>query len=244
MIFFCIQFVSYRIDSSPQRHGQGYHNLLGDHTRALGAKFDIMDPDPERNPFAKTEIIDSPLTYKGRKEAVLQRPVASALNPELVVVSPLHRAVQTALLSFADHYQNGIPFIAHEGCREQLGVLTCNKAHPISQTVADFPQIDFSLITAGEEDSLFDHHQKEAPVDEANRAYDFLTEFLMKREESEVAVVCHSAWLFSVTNAVLDCGDDDSLISWFGTGEIRSLQISFHAQDEVETETEGYRNKL
>ena len=156
------------------------------------------------------------------------------LKPELVVVSPLHRAVQTALISFADHYHDGVPFLAHEGCREQLGLLTCNKALPISQTMADFPQIDFGLVTAGEEDSLWKPHRREEPVDEANRAYEFLTEFLMKRQENELAVVCHSAWLFSVCNAVIDCGEDESLESWFGTGEIRSLRVSFHRQTEEE----------
>jgi len=228
------QTLSYHLKKTRQRHGQGYHNLLGDHTKALGKEFSIDDPNPECNPFVKPEIQDSPLTHKGRQEAAHQRTKASVLKPELVVVSPLHRAVQTALISFADHYHDGVPFLAHEGCREQLGLLTCNKALPISQTMADFPQIDFGLVTAGEEDSLWKPHRREEPVDEANRAYEFLTEFLMKRQENELAVVCHSAWLFSVCNAVIDCGEDESLESWFGTGEIRSLRVSFHRQTEEE----------
>jgi len=216
-----------------QRHGQGYHNLLGDLTRAMGVDFDIDDKDPAINPFVKPEIQDSPLTHKGRQEAASQRSGAAMLNPEVIIVSPLHRAVQTALISFADHLNNDVPFVAHEGCREQLGLLTCNKAMPISQTISDFPQIDFSLCTAGEEDSLWNKNPlvREDPVDEANRAYEFLTEFLMKRPEKELAVVCHSAWLFSVCNAVIDCGGDDSLESWFGTGEIRSLRMSFHKEE-------------
>lgn len=213
-----------------QRHGQGYHNLLGDHTKALGQKFDIDDPNPDINPFVKPEIQDSPLTHKGRQEAALQRPTASQLKPEVVIVSPLHRAIQTALITFADHYDDGVPFVAHEGCREQLGLLTCNKALPLSQTVADFPQVNFDLMTAEEEDHLWKPHAREEPVAEANRAYGFLTEFLMKREEKELAVVCHSAWLFSVLNTVVDCGKDESLESWFGTGEIRSLEVSFYEQ--------------
>jgi broad specificity phosphatase PhoE len=215
-----------------QRHGQGYHNLLGDVTRAFGKDFHIDDPDPDINPFVKPEIQDSPLTHKGRQEAAAQRKSAAMLNPEVVIVSPLHRAVQTALISFADHRQNGIPFVAHEGCREQLGLLTCNKAMPISQTIADFPQVNFELCTAGEEDSLWNRNPevREDPISEANRAYEFLTNFLMRRPEKEIAVVCHSAWLFSVCNAVIDCGGDESIESWFGTGEIRSLRISYHKQ--------------
>lgn len=213
-----------------QRHGQGYHNLLGDHTRALGNDFNIDDLDPMTNPFVKPEIRDSPLTHKGRQEAAAARADAARLTPEVVVVSPLHRAIQTALISFADHYREGVPFVAHEGCREQLGLLTCNRALPLSQTVFEFPQVDFGLCAAGEEDALWQAGAREHPVDEANRAYAFLTEFLMRRPEKEVAVVCHSAWLFSVCNVVVDCGDDDFLESWFGTGEIRSVEMSFYKQ--------------
>ena len=215
-----------------QRHGQGYHNLLGDVNRAFGNDLDIDDPNPQTNPFVKPEIQDSPLTHKGRQEALAQKSAASKLSPQVVIVSPLHRAVLTALISFGDHYENGIPFIAHEGCREQLGLLTCNKAMPISQTILDFPQVDFGLITHGEEDTLWmkNPNVREPPVEEANRAYDFLTEFLMNREERELAVVCHSAYLFSVLNCVVDCGGDDSLESWFGTGEIRSMRVSFYKQ--------------
>jgi len=213
-----------------QRHGQGYHNLLGDIYRQGGNSVEIDDPNPETNPFVKPEIQDSPLTMKGRQEAAAKRDEASTLTPEIVVVSPLQRAVQTALLSFQDHYQSNIPFIAHQGCREQLGLLTCNKALPLSQAKAEFPQIDFSLITHGEDDSLWNKHPtiRELPLDEADRAYNFLTEFIMNREEKELAVVCHSAWLFSVCNAVIDCDGDESLESWFGTGEIRSMSVSFH----------------
>ncbi len=225
-----------------QRHGQGYHNLLGDVVRASGREvhIDIDDCNPERNPFVKPEIQDSPLTFQGRTEATSRRYEASMLSPQLIVVSPLVRAVQTALLTFADHIyakkdkmKIRVPLIAVDGCREQLGLLTCNKALPLSQTKSEFPEVDFSLVTHDEDDHLWNQYEsrRESPIDEANRAYDFLTNFLMEREEEEVAVVCHSAWLFSVCNAVIDCGGDDSLESWFGTGEIRSLKVSYYRNE-------------
>jgi len=212
-----------------QRHGQGYHNLLSDYTRELGGTFGIDDTNPAVNPFVKPEIQDSPLTQKGRHEATLQRSKASALKTGVVVVSPLHRAIQTALISFRDQYNDGIPFVAHEGCREQLGLLMCNKALPLSQTKIDFPKIDFDLVTHGEEDHLWNPYKREGPVDEANRAYEFMTGFLMERPEKEISVVCHSAWLFSLCNAVMDCDGDEELESWFDTGEIRSMKITCRA---------------
>ena len=217
-----------------QRHGQGYHNLLGDLARAAGNKIEIDDPNPETNPFVKPEIQDSPLTFQGRTEASANRIKAAMLSPEVIIVSPLVRALQTAMLSFADHIhgEKPIPFIAHDGCREQLGLLTCNKALPLSQTKAEYPQVDFSLVTHGEDDPLWDQYKhREAPLDEANRAFEFLTDFVMKREETEMAIVCHSAWLFSVCNAVIDCEGDEFLESWFETGEIRSMRVTFSKRE-------------
>merc|ERR1712176_1393458 len=111
--------------------------------------------------------------------------------------------MQTALISFADHCAKGdesISMIAHEGCREQLGHFTCNKMLPLSQTANEFPQVDFSNVVSGEEDVLWNPDEREKPVDESNRVYSFLTEFVMKRPEKEMAIVGHSAWLFNMCN--------------------------------------------
>ena len=213
-----------------QRHGQGYHNLLGDITRSFGVDIEIDGTDPQNNPFVRPEIRDSPLTHFGRSEAMTRQSEVKSLGmtPEVVIVSPLHRAIQTALITFESCHNEGIPFVAHEGCREQLGLLTCNKALPLSQTKVDFPTVDFGLISHGEDDSLWSPKERERPIPESNRVYNFLTEFLMHRSEEELAVVCHSAWLFSMCNTVVDCAGDETLESWFGTSEIRSLKLSFY----------------
>lgn len=214
-----------------QRHGQGYHNLLGDiHRETTGNPIQVDDPDPKNNPFVRPEIYDSPLTQQGRQECATRRQQASKLSPEVIIVSPLHRAIQTALISFSDHCTGGeqaIPMIAHEGCREQLGFFTCNKRLPLSQTINDFPLVDFTHVTPGEEDTLWNPHERELPVDESNRVYDFMM-FLMNRPEKEIAVVGHSAWLFNMCNTVLEFDDDEGIQPWFLTSEIRSMQVSFH----------------
>lgn len=212
-----------------QRHGQGYHNLIGDITRYLGADFNIDDNNPSVNPFVRDDIHDSPLTSKGRQEAASKQTQTLTLSPEVIIVSPLHRAIQTALISFKHHLENGVPFIAHDDCREQLGLLTCNKALPLSQTIAEFHQVDFEFVTHGEDDYLWhkNPNRREHPLDEANRAYKFMVDFIMNRKETEIAIVCHSAWLFNLCNCVMDCNGDDSLESWFGTSEIRSMTVKF-----------------
>lgn len=209
-----------------QRHGQGYHNLLGDVWRELQVPVDMDSTDPTKNPFLRPEILDSPLTETGRQQCAARRPEASLLSPELVVVSPLQRTIQTALLSFAHHRRDGIPWMAHEGCREELGLLVCNKRRSLSEIQQDYPHIDYSFMVS-EEDTLFYNDRRETLLEKSERVYGFLVNFIRNRPETEIAVVGHSAWLFNMCNAVMDCGNDESLTSWFLTSEIRSMRVSF-----------------
>ena len=213
-----------------QRHGQGYHNLIYVMMAERGSPVeDIYDTDPKKNPFVRSELVDSPLTSLGREQCIAKRELAQKLNPELIIVSPLHRAVQTAQLTFAD-FLGGVRFVAHDLCREELGLLVCNKRRPLSETIREFPLVDFSL-TSGEEDLLWQPDERESPVDKSKRIYSFLINYIRHRPEKEIAVVGHSAYFFNMCNAVLDCGDDDELASWFGTSEIRSMVLSFSQEE-------------
>jgi broad specificity phosphatase PhoE len=209
-----------------QRHGQGYHNLLGEILRDAGVKLDIDSRDPKINPWIRPEIVDSPLTELGKGQCHDRRPEAALLNPQLVVVSPLLRAIQTAKISFGDHDRSEIPWVAHEGCREELGVLVCNQRRPLSQIQADYPELQFHGDIS-EEDTLWDPQQRESGTSKSDRIYQFLVDFVAQRPEQELAVVGHSAWLFHMCNAIVDCGEDTDLTSWFLTSEIRSMRLSF-----------------
>ena len=189
----------------------------------------IYESDANKNPFLRPEITDSPLTSLGRDQCLEKRGLAASLSPELVVVSPLHRAMQTAQLTFGD-FSGKVPFVAHDLCREELGLLVCNKRRPLSETAREFPYVDFSLISA-EEDNLSDPKGRESPVDKSQRVYKFLSEFIRNREEKEIVIVGHSAWFFNMMNTVVDCGHNSELSSWFGTSEIRSVVLSFSQSD-------------
>ncbi|KAL3921042.1 MAG: hypothetical protein SGILL_002959, partial [Bacillariaceae sp.] len=210
-----------------QRHGQGYHNLMGDILRDAGIKPDIDSKDPTINPWIRPEIVDSPLTETGKWQCEQQQGVASTLKPDLVVVSPLARTIQTAKLSFAAYTDSvqSVPWIVHEGCREELGVLTCNKRRSLSDIKAEHPDLEFFEMT--EEDTLWNPNERESSQSKNERIYDFLVNFIANRDESSIAVITHSAWLFHLLNAVVDCGDDLDLSSWFLTGEIRSIRLTF-----------------
>jgi broad specificity phosphatase PhoE len=245
-----------------QRHGQGYHNLVGDIWRELNMPIDMDSSDPKLNPFLRPEIRDAPLTHLGREQCANRRIEImqnyknnnNAINPQLVIVSPLLRAIQTAKITFQQFYRTTttatswrkddeyitIPWIAHEACREELGLLVCNQRRRRSEIVAEHPEIDFQYIEH-EEDVLWEEklisddgdgahlrRRRESVVEKTNRIYDFL-KFLEARDEDEIVVVGHSSWLFYMLNAgVVECDDDDKdLARWFLTSEVRSICISF-----------------
>ncbi|KAG7353309.1 histidine phosphatase superfamily branch 1 protein [Nitzschia inconspicua] len=216
-----------------QRHGQGYHNLVGEILREAGVKVSVDSTDPNINPWLRPDLVDSPLTETGRWQCAQLQQVAAGLNPELVIVSPLTRTLQTAKITFAKYYESdyAVPWVAHEACREELGVLTCNKRRPLSEIRTEFPKIEFFDMI--EEDTLWNPHQRESSQSKGERIYRFLVDFLSKREESSIAVITHSAWLFHALNVVIDCGDDLELSSCFLTGEIRSIKLTFSSAKEI-----------
>lgn len=220
-----------------QRHGQGYHNLIGEVVRELGNKIDLDGTDPTTNPFIRSEIVDSPLTITGFEECSSWRNTASTLNPQCIIVSPLLRTIQTAMATFADFTpqstssanQSNVPWIVHEGCREELGYLTCNKRRPISQSKVEFPFIDFSYIESGDIDELWYEDRRETVREQVDRGYHFMADFVRLRPENEIAIVSHSAFLFNLLNAAIDCGEDEDLRAWFLTSEVRSMKVTFHS---------------
>jgi len=211
-----------------QRHGQGYHNLVCDMWRELERPIDFDSPDPNLNPVVRPEFLDPPLTNLGMQQCRSQRDLCSSLSPALVIVSPMLRCIQTAKLSFRDHVDTtSVPWVSHEGCREELGLLMGNKRRPIMEIKEDYPEIDFSDIEH-DEDVLWDEYgdRRETLLEKSERIYEFLTEYVQHRPENEIAIVCHSAYLFTLLNAVMDISDEE-LRSWFLTSEVRSLRMEF-----------------
>lgn len=215
-----------------QRHAQGYHNLICDLWRE-GQGLDLDSTDPSVNPMVRSEVLDPPLTSLGINQCHARREQCAALSPELIIVSPLLRCLQTARLSFVDHLPTttGIPWIAHEGCREELGLLVCNQRRPVSDIQNDYDRIDFSPLIHNE-DVLWQQYgiqqRRENLPEQCDRIYDFLSNFVAQRPEHEIAIVSHSSYLFTMLNAVIAISDDHShLKQWFLTSEVRSMKLRF-----------------
>lgn len=199
------------------RHGQGYHNLLADVYREVGSD--------RSQAYLRPEVVDPPLTEKGREQARALHPAARDCAPELVVVSPMVRATQTALIAFEHLLTTKVPFIAHESCHEIAGVHTCDKRMDLSELRRDFPMVDYDTTQIVERDPTWHETRRELPTELADRAYDLML-WIRERPESEIVLVGHSAWLFSLLNAVVEC-EDEALRMWFMTGEMKSTVLQF-----------------
>ena len=69
---------------------------------AEGNIIDWDSKDPKFNPLLSDDIIDSPLTEVGIHQCIESRleSASNSVNPQLIIVSPLQRAIQSAELSW------------------------------------------------------------------------------------------------------------------------------------------------
>ena len=110
--------------------------------------------------------------------------------PDLVVVSPLTRAIQTALIAFEGF---DIPMICHPGFKEKGDKLPENIRREKGELIRDkklnqyeaFADIDFSLVI---EEKVWSMSKKSKRV---NFAHDSLIEWLKRRKEERILLVTH-----------------------------------------------------
>jgi broad specificity phosphatase PhoE len=216
------------------RHGQGFHNLMADTFTTAGKQWTQFQAGPD-NPYTMPELLDSPLTNKGRQQAAaLQQSMTQEEDfpsPQMVVVSPMCRTLQTAILAFAHLIQSATPFVAHEMAREECGVHLCDQRRSKSQQMLEFPYVNFDLLSS-ELDPLYQEHTRETKLQVADRIYQFL-QWLEQSPSDVLAVVSHSGWLLTLFNGLCECPRSaDQLQGWFQTGELRSVILEFEINEE------------
>src|SRR6185295_16404363 len=87
---------------------------------------------------------DAPLSETGVEQVRQARPALAAVPVELVIVSPLTRALQTALGLFADHPRAPPMLVAHLA-RERVEN-SCDVGRPPAELAADFPALDVAHL--------------------------------------------------------------------------------------------------
>lgn len=235
------------------RHAEGYHNV-GERESTLNPKVDIL-----LEKHSGLKYLDSKLTPKGEEQCLrLKEHIRGEtvwqynkpLSLDLVVVSPLTRTLQTAVLALGEPGSPGAPpFLASEMCRERIGDYICDKRRKKSELVKEYPHIDFCLVET-EEDEQFEK-QKEDEELAGKRAVKFL-QWLCGRPEIHIAVVCHSVFLkclFRQFGNALSQEDQMSIQRFPANAEMRSIMLCAHRKfadtrdsREEGTKKQGYRS--
>jgi len=169
------------------RHAEGFHN------KAAAEIEDYFTTDKH----AADEWIDARLTPLGIQQSeALSKDLAAKPPPDEIIVSPLSRAIQTALLAYPNYTS---PFVASELCRERVSVFSCDRRQAISQLLPEFgSRIDFSLIES-DDDILWNAEKENLPHGlDADKCYERAEEFLnfLFERENAKSIAVFSHWVF------------------------------------------------
>lgn len=168
------------------RHAQSEHNARAQ----IAPDEEVVRLDPAMR--------DAPLTPLGHAQAQALAAEVSALHDiELIVTSPLTRAIQTMLAAFADH---PAPRIVESLPREYLDSF-CDIGRSPAALAADFPMLRFDHL---DDPWWFVAPAHAAPFAREDQATLDLRvaafrNWLTARPERHIAVIAHSSFLRRLT---------------------------------------------
>lgn len=194
------------------RHAQGLHNVAGE-ANYLN--------------YMKKEFTDSPLSEEGIKQCKLlcvrcEKTSQYDSNIDLLVVSPLLRTLQTASFSFP-FLISKIPWLALDEIREQTGLHPCDKRIPVSLRSKEFAYVDFKNVVHDEDLLYFKYIVSREPANDVARRGGEFMDWLSSRDEENVLVVTHSAFLTHFFDQVVTCDEYDKVK--FENCELRSYNL-------------------
>mmetsp|Transcript_31657 Transcript_31657/g.73928 ORF Transcript_31657/g.73928 Transcript_31657/m.73928 type:complete len:322 (+) Transcript_31657:61-1026(+) len=222
------------------RHGEGFHNIWRKEEFAAG-----------RVPYAKRhnrdqvlpDLHDPHLTDVGREEARMAQAAVEHRSPELLVSSPIRRALETLFIVFSKAIDSGVPVLAHELCREAF----FGKDPSIYDSRLDraslekeFPAVNFEHVLPSEQlgsETLDDplwflsaspYGHCEDGLSEAahaEHAFRFMT-WVFRRTEREIGIATHSLFLLALWHGVFEFPQGrPKTTQLFHTGECRSVWV-------------------
>jgi broad specificity phosphatase PhoE len=192
------------------RHGQAEHNV----------RFNYIGS------AAYNEKQDTRLTLIGKQQATtLGKEWDKKYHVDLVIVSPLSRALETASKIFKDM---NIPMICLDSLAEypQHSEL-CNKKRNKYELQKEFPLVDFIRIT--NESIKWDPKKKES-INELNDRIDFIKKWLFWRKEKNIAIVSHSSYLAQFMHGKITNEDNELKHCYPYTGKISYNRFSNEVQ--------------
>uniref|UniRef100_A0A7S0DVM4 Phosphoglycerate mutase n=1 Tax=Hanusia phi TaxID=3032 RepID=A0A7S0DVM4_9CRYP len=182
--------------------------------------------------YEDERYFDAGLTIDGREQAKEAGLLLQGSKLDVVVASPLSRALQTAMIACKAWKSPSQPllkdprFVCVEWCREGMtcGVHPCNRRRTISEIKSEYPQFDFSSITSNEDD-IWRHDKAETQQDLNHRVALFL-EWLETLEAKHVLICSHCVFLHALFADFVK-EQHNTANSWFGRGELRSFVFEF-----------------
>ncbi|KAF2487206.1 histidine phosphatase superfamily [Neohortaea acidophila] len=181
------------------RHGQGFHNISDN-------GHDIRDPE---------------LTDKGREQCRERREAFERHDKvELLLASPLRRALQTCAIAFAPSVERGLTIIALPTAEEASNA-PCDTGSEIELLKAEFPEhVDFDHVKHGwwvhEGEYAF---EPKALISRAAK----LRRWIKARPEKEVVLVSHGFFNHFLTGDVDAEGNQTT--PWWKEAELRTYRF-------------------
>ena len=177
------------------RHGLSLHNLL---YKKYGS-----------STFYNPDYVDTMLLPEGRQQALSLRDNWDEINNiELVIVSPLKRTLETAIIIFQN---KNIPIIALEFCREYpLGKHTCNKRSNKEELELLYPTVNFDNLTSNKDREWDDFNEE--TLESLNKRIELLINYIKDRDENKIAFVNHSSFIGQMKDKhikYLDNGEEE-----------------------------------
>lgn len=147
-------------------------------------------------PYLNPAHEDAKLTQRGRLQAtaVGSKLIFTKPVPEIALISPLYRTLQTATIALSTVSHLQISLVAEEQIRERMGMHICDKRSDKEKLVNYFKNVDFSNIAPGP-DVLYSQ-RCETPEQVAKRGKQFFLT-LKDRPETSILLVTHSSFLFN-----------------------------------------------
>ena len=172
------------------RHGQS----------AFNAAYEETGQDPM--------LFDARLTAKGEAQVLAARQLLKDESFDLVVASPLTRALQTAFGIF-DGHQSNPRFVVEALHREHLES-SCDVGRAPSLLIAEYPTLEFGHLAEtwwhahGEPN---EHGFHVEPPESLSERISLFREFLVARPEKKIAVIGHGTFFYHLTGTFLqNCG--------------------------------------
>ena len=169
------------------RHAQGIHNQAEE--RVGTEQWDAVES-------LKPEYLDPKLTEKGEQQCAefaqrLPRAMEQGLSPQLVLVSPFQRTLQTAELCLDALPGSAAPWVALEHARETIGEQECDHRRTVTPEIeAQHPRVQFQLLLEREDTQWTAPHRE--TDEELLLRCARLVDVIFSLPEQRVLVVCHA----------------------------------------------------